>query len=266
MTIYAVMNLILATLILLVIIVIIAIPYLLIVRIMEFCMIYTSHRTEKIRISDLYDTLKTGDLLLFTATVNTPMNIAFSHVYYSHIGVIVEDGHDDLGAKLYVSESQMATELMPLDLQMRRVCDSGDEPESNLPARPEEYHMKNGCSLAPLLVRIKYYVGFSYVMRLSRPLSPTATIATKSRINELINCAWPYPTMAQNLHKLLFPNSKVRAHHCFQHVAHILETAGIIPPNNMGSLELCKYISEMSGKILNDGYFYSAPVQIVYDI
>jgi hypothetical protein len=130
--------------------------------------------------------------------------------------------------------------------------------------------MAHGADLTPLLTRLKYYTGDYYVLRLSRPLDPQRAEALKAAAEHLGRVQYPYPTTFQVL--LGLAGKKTATRHCFQHAAHLLDTAGLVPADRSeplaaaGFLEVCHEICQLPGRPLAGGYCYAPPVQVIYDV
>jgi hypothetical protein len=238
-----------AALIALVIIIMVATPYLILARIMEYNMIYLTMRAPRAMVSEIYPLLKTGDLLMFVSSSHLPANSGIVQIYYTHTAMLMREG--DL---IYTTESQTGTEVMP----------NPDSPGT-------DYHMKKGAASAPFLTRVKFYTGTVYVMRLSRPLDPAREQCLKATADRLHSVGYPYPTMQQAFGAALL-GRKVPARHCFQHVAHLLDEARLTPLGldaplaDSGIIQVCRDVCGLPGRALPDGYSYDPPIALMYDI
>lgn len=238
-----------AALIALVIIIMVAIPHLILIRIMEYHMVYRNMRTARAKVSDIYQHLKTGDLLMFMASSHLPVNSGLTQTFFSHTAMIMREG--DL---VYTTEADPGSEVMP----------NPDRPGT-------DYHMKKGASSAPFLTRIKFYTGTVYVMRLSYPLDPVREQRLKATADQLHSVGYPYPTMQQAFGAALL-GRKVPARHCFQHVAHLLDEARLTPLGldaplaDSGIFQVCRDVCGLPGRALPDGYSYGPPIALMYDI
>lgn len=236
----------LATVVLLTVIVMVALPYIVLVRIMEYNVEYPTYRAPRVKISDVYPHLRTGDIILFASTGRMPSSIGAVQRIFSHAGLLLRRG--DL---VYVSESSPGIELMP--------------------GSSREWRLNKGVDLVPLLVRIKYYTGSCYIMRLSRPLDADREAIVLGLGEKLYRERYPYPSMWETVRDVVFG---VRAHrHCFRHICYLLDRARLAPLDlggeplhEKGVIESAREICELSGRALPDGYSYAAPAQIVYDI
>jgi hypothetical protein len=238
-----------ATIILLIVVLAVAFPYIILVRIMEYNQMYITVRTPRAKISEIYPHLKTGDMLMFVSASHLPANSGLSQTFFSHAAMLMREG--DL---IYTSEAQMGTELMP----------NPDRPDT-------DYHMKKGAASAPMLTRVKFYTGNTYVMRLSRALDPLRERLLKATADQLHSVGYAYPT-AQQAFAAVVLGRKAAARHCFQHVAHILDEVGLTPLNrdtplaDSGFLQVCRDVCGLANCALPDGYCYEPPIELVYDI
>lgn len=238
-----------ATSILLAIIIMVALPYIALARTVEY--IYSHHavRHPRVPISEAYQTLKTGDILMHLS--HLPSNSNLTHqAFFSHVSMLMREG--DL---IYTSEAQTGTELMP----------NADRPGT-------DYYMARGAASAPLLTRLKFASDTVYVMRLSHPLDPTREERLKATADQLHRVQYPYPTACQALTASLLARGDIPARHCFQHVAYLVDTAGLTPLDQepplakRGFFQVCRDISDLPGRALPDGYYYTPPVELIYDI
>lgn len=239
-----------ATVILIIIILSVIWPYVIIIRMLEYNNKFTTIRLPRAKISDIYPHLKTGDILLFAAATQIPMQCGISKDFYSHTGMILREGE-----LVYVTEAQIGAELMP---------------NPNIPGT--DYHLKIGTTVSPLLTRLKFYTGQVCVMRLSRSLDFDREQIIKSVTDKLHNEVYAYPTIKQVLSHKLLGNRNIKARHCFQHVAHLLDSIGLTPLDrrtpfaDAGFVKCCNDICVLSGRSLPDNYYYEDPIQIIYDI
>ena len=226
-----------------------------------------------IPISELYDSLKTGDIILFKSHSKSLSSTVLTHVYYTHIGIVIKP-HMHMGKAstslclnadeipLYISETNPAFEYLPINYNSK-----------NFDLKPAKYthngwRTNNGTDLLPLLIRIKYYPGDSFIMSLNKKLDPKREDLLIKYTKEFC----PYPTPVQGLQILMeqkFTNKqKTDARHCYQHVANLLDRINIT--NNLfsdyGVISICKKLAYIYGEKLNDGYMYNKPIKIVYDI
>ena len=125
--------------------------------------------------------------------------------------------------------------------------------------------------MAPLLTRLKYYTGNTYVMRLSRKLDRDRESNLVLEAVRLRSREYPYPSWSQALAEHVLGRAS-KARHCFQHVANLLDQARLCPVDNgrplasNGLLQVCRDVCNLAGRELPDGYTYESPVEIVYNL
>lgn len=202
------------------------------------------------KISDIYDDLQTGDIILFVSAVSNGVNSMVTQSFYSHAGMVVRDSSTDFSSdRVYLSETIRGSGIMPgADATVKR--------------------SRFGVDLTPLLLRLKYYIGTCYWLRLaggadSSRLDARREEAIRAEAFALHRGGYPYPTFAQALIGLLGWKSESR--HCFQHVVHLLKTGNLLDGDD-GIISSCATVGELAGQRLEGGYYYAPPVQILYDI
>jgi len=199
----------------------------------------------RVKVSEAYDALRTGDLLLFVGAAHNIVSAAATQEYFSHGAFVLREG--DL---VYTSEASMGAHL----------CAAPGHPG------PRHHSLAPGAALAPLLPRVKNYNGLCFLLRLEGAgLGAAREAAVKAEADRLAAAAHPYPTPLQAAAALL--GWPVKARHCFQHVAHLLEVAGLASGlGEAGLLGACREVCGISGKELAGGRRYSPPLLLVYDI
>ena len=162
---------------------------------------------------------------------------------------------------LFISETNPSYEYLPRDYNKNNFGGLG--PFLN---RKEGWRTNYGSDILPLLVRIKYYPGDSFLMKLNKPLDAEREELLIKYAHE--QC--PYPTILQGLSIIIeqnFGEQKTHARHCFQHVGYLLDKINIT--NNIsdnGIYSICKKIANIYQEKLNDDYQYNIPIKILYDI
>jgi hypothetical protein len=238
-----------ACLVLLVVLLIVAGVFVGLHRMSEYSAMYTTVRTPRAKVSEIYSELQTGDVLLFVASTGSPSNSFLTQSFHSHAGILVREG-----GLVYISETQPGLEIMP---------DPEDPTGSDI-------RMGRGANLTPFLTRLKYYTGVYYLMRLSCPLDRQREEILKAEAERLHRTHYPYPSLSQIMLGIVGRKSKTR--HCFQHVAHLLDVARLAPVDcpgalaDVGFIDVCQAVCDLPRKTLPDGYRYSPPVQLLYDI
>jgi hypothetical protein len=186
--------------------------------------------------SDVYPTLKTGDIALFIASAHGFTNSMLSQEVFSHAGMVVE-----IDGRLYLSESTQGTMVAP------------------------GVKSKNGSDLVPLLTRLKNYSGQMFFMQLSEPLDEN----TARRLASAARVRHPYPKLLHLIKGALFGDQSAR--HCFQHIGFLLDEANIASDagsfSGHGYIGVCKSIIGLPGERLRVGRVrYDPPFEAVYDI
>ena len=202
---------------------------------------------ERKLISEIYDELNTGDIILFAYMGTNVTNTIFSHTFYTHVGLLVRKGEI-----MYISETNPAFPYMPKDIKSIKNVSN------------DEIYTNNGVDLIPLLSRLKYCTGNYYILQLSKPLDDFREKMMQKKVDSRYK--YPYPTKPQALISLL--GVKIKPKHCWQHVTYLLNSINLLPPeySDLGVVEVCQKIAEISNIILNDNYYYNNVVQILYDL
>lgn len=253
------------TVLVVILIILVGVTFALMANLIEHFVMYPVYYCPRVRISQLYPEIKTGDIILYASAAQGFVNGIVTHTYFSHCGMAIRDeappdaappdaGPPDAGAPkkgapeeedplpmVYVSEGQPGTKFMPA-------------PGGGF-AR-----MRAGTATVPFLARLKYYTGVCYIMRLSRPLAPDREAAVKAAAR----APHPYSTLTEFVAEMFVGGGGSR--HCFQHVAHLTRLAGLVRGPFPGLVEVCREVCDMYRRGLPDGYRYEPPVQIVYDI
>lgn len=233
-----------ATIVLLIIVAVaVVLPYGILVRATECGHLHAADRAPRAKISEVYDSLKTGDILLFASSVPVLSNIGITQTLYSHAALLCRSG--DI---VTTSEAQMGAELVP--------AATGGAAAT---------HMRPGAASAPLLTRIKYYSGRVYVMRLSRELDSARERRLTAAADALHRAEYPYPTATGACAAAVF-GIPAPARHCFQHVAYLLGVAGLGLGSGSGIIQVCRDVCSIANRPLADGFFYESPIELLYDI
>jgi hypothetical protein len=246
---------------------------------------YQNFRTLKyVKMSDIYDELKSGDIILYKCNTISLPSVFLTHVYFSHIGIIIKNNKleksidkyknkeyikndpyllkkNDIKNDLFISETNPSYEYLPRDYNRTK-----KNFELNSLNKKEGWRTKYGSDILPLLVRLKYYPGDCFLMRLNKPLC----IEMEEKLIKYANKECPYPTIMQGLSIIVeqnFGKQKTNARHCFQHVGYLLDKIGIT--NNIsdnGIYSICKKVANIYQEKLNNGYRYETPIKILYDV
>lgn len=230
-----------------VLVIVLAVLVFFVVRLTNYWKKYHLVRHERARLSTVFPTLKSGDILLFIAHTHGLTNSLGTNDLFTHCGMVVRTGD-----RLLVSEATVDT-LMP-------------DPQSD-----GEIAIPEHATLTPLLARLKHYAGATYLMRLSRRLDAGREAILLERTREEL----PYPTMKYMLLALVGVQRHWRARHCMQHVAWLLDEMAMTPLPlreegrsllDSGFFGSSRAVSTLPGEDLGDGYSYAPPVEILYDI
>lgn len=195
-------------------------------------------RFPRLRLSAAFPGLRTGDLVFFR-TAGDMSTTKLTKIPYSHCAVVLREG--DLA---YLSEAQSGAGLMP-----------GPGGEVFLP---------RGAALDPLLPRLRHYRGAAFLARLAAPLPPAAEEALKAAAENAQREAFPYP----GFRALLAGAAGLgqgKSRHCFQHVAFLLEAAGLAPPgalSALGPVAVCRAVARLPDA---PGSPYEPLAELVYD-
>lgn len=190
-----------------------------IVRAMSYYSKYHLVRHEKVRMTDRYASLKSGDIILFIGHTHGFANSLFTGDLYTHSGMVVE-----VDGELFLSEATV---------------DSLPNPITG-----EEEGLPESSQVNPLLPRLKHYPGMLFLMPLEHPLAPKQEAVLRERI--LVET--PYPGMVQILKAIFrFPVHR-EARHCMQHLAWLLDEMGLTPTR----------LAEKGDKLLETGFFRSS--------
>lgn len=211
------------------------------------------------RLSELYDRLRTGDLLLFASATN----LCYAGTFFSHAAVVVRKsdlaGRADPGAEdlVYVAESTAGAPVTPRDPTARGSLGLGATARA-----------ARGAGLTPLLPRLRWYTGSVYVSRLDPPLDPAAAAALAAAAAERV----PYPgegaALAGLAREALGAPPSSGSRHCFAHVAHLLAAAGLRAGElrAAGFAGVCRAVCALPGARAAPGEpAYAEPELVVYD-
>lgn len=185
---------------------------------------------QKTLLSREYETLKSGDIILFAPIIHNFTNSMITQNLFSHIGLLVND-------------------------PVKGMCIS----ETNGKTRLKQ---SAGAHLFKLLARLKNYDGCFYLMRLNKPLD-------KEREQLLITVSnsvedHPYPSLKEGLMYLM--GKSFEARHCFMHVCMLLEKIRLLPDGYKYDFISSAELSSFYKIELPDGYKYNFPIQMLYDL
>jgi len=244
---------------------------LIIIIIALFFIIYRAHNYYKkyeyarelrfILVSEIYNDLKSGDIILYKANAVQLEHVLFTHSFFTHIGMIIKDNKTN---ELYITESNPPNvEVVPISHY------NGEWYELN----PNiNYQMGitingSGANIIPLKPRLKYFAGDYYLMRLNKNLTDNQELELINDTTKIIK----YPKFTQMISNLIKEEilniHKKKEMHCFEYMGYLLDKMKItnnISLNN--TINICNTISQIYNKELNNGYFYETPIKLIYDI
>lgn len=181
-------------------------------------------------LSSEYETLKSGDIILFAPILHNFTNSLITGNLFSHIGMIVNDPE-------------------------KGICIS----ETNGKTRIKK---SAGAHIFKLLARLKNYDGSFYLLRLNKPLDKDREellIETANNVTDHV-----YPGFKSGLKYLIGLNDPAR--HCFQHVAYLLKKINLLPEDFKPDFISSAQIPSFYKHELPDDYRYEFPVQLLYDL
>ncbi len=187
----------------------------------------------RVLLSEAGGALKPGDILLFVAQAHNITTSVFASTLFSHSGLVVEDG-----GGLWVAESL-----------------------ADPPAETAAEYPGHGSHLIPLYPRLHGYRGMVFLMALERPLPPAQAAAVRALAREPFAYPGPWALLRGALG---FPDGGT--HHCYEHVAWLLDGAGVAPLRAAGYLGVARAIAGLPGAPLADGNSYREPVQVLCDV
>ncbi len=203
---------------------------------------YEVMRFQRVLVSDAYFSMKAGDLVFFVAATHGFTNSMLTGEFFSHGGIIVE-----YGGALYLSEA-----LGNSAVAKGATGDIRAAPFSRL---------------SPLLSRLKNYCGAAYWVALDGVGALSA--GQKSALWRAAQVRHPYPSALQVVAGFL--GFKTESRHCFQHVAWMLDQAGLVPDatkklEDEGFLGTARAILALPEVRLQGDARYSRPKLLLYDL
>jgi hypothetical protein len=196
----------------------------------------------RVLLSEALPSLKTGDLVFFVSHAHGFSNSLFTLDLYSHAAVVVEAGDGSLA----LSESTI---------------------DPTTPLSRQKGEAVRTAQLNPLLPRLEAYRGALFLSQLEEPLDPAA----RRRLEAAAAEEAPYPSFWQMAAGLLGLPTHRSARHCMQHVAWLLDRAGVAPAFSdkrrplaaSGLLASSRAVTTLPGKPLTRGGRYG-PVRALY--
>ena len=196
----------------------------------------------KVLLSEVLPSLKTGDLVFFVSHTHGFSNSLFTLDLYSHAAAVVEAGDGSLA----LSEATI---------------------DPTTPSSRKKGEAVRTAQLNPLLPRLESYRGAVFLSQLERPLGPAACRRLEAAAKEEA----PYPSFWQMAGGLLGLPTHRSARHCMQHVAWLLDSAGVAPAFGnkrrplaaSGLLGSSRVVTTLSGKPLTEGGRYG-PIRALH--
>ena len=217
-------------------------------------------------ISEIYDDLKSGDIILFKGYGDPYFNI-LCDCFFQHAGMVIRYTPEEAkqyGKKsdLYIIESSPNNVYLPIDYSDykkygKKCCNIEPDMSKHI-----GWKFKNGLVACPLLMRLKYCYGNYYIMRLNKELTPEMNNILLYTTNIKSKHIGTISTIQKIFHK------KKIVFHCFQFILFILYqmriTDNYIKKSNV--FTSCNKLSYIYNDNLNFGYKYDKPMQILYDL
>lgn len=207
-------------------------------------------------ISEEYERLQTGDLILFAPLVPIPIISAAMLHEMTHVGMVIraasKSTHDERAASKSTHD-----ECADLEFAQCLLAETGGGvPPGTIPG----YELDAGVVISPLLARLKTYPGCFYLMKLAQPLSAAAASAIAT---EAAACVGePYPSNLEIAESLL---ARKPVRHCYGFVSDLLAAAGAAHiDRHAGSplLTVCDEVLALAGP----GKLYEPIHELLYDI
>jgi len=204
--------------------------------------IYQQMPFNKIYLSDILPSIKTGDIILYRSSLSTFMSSALiPTLVYKHIGIVLK-----IDNVLYITESS-----------------DGSYIYNKTPKR--FYFHKPGADIVPLDVKLKHFCGMVFLTQLNKPLP-------KDKENAIIDKAHEYSKISKypspiDLYSNFVFNLKLnkKSLYCFEYIYLLLQHIGIINNKKRSALQICNFMANISIQNLEDGYEYNEVDQLIID-
>jgi hypothetical protein len=191
-------------------------------------------------ISEEYEKLCTGDLILFSPLVTIPIISVTTLHELTHVGMVIRE----------------QTDIIPGLARCLLTETGGGVP----PGINPDYVLGPGVVVTPLLARLKNYPGRCYLMKLAQPLTAAAAAAIVTEA--YAHVGEPYP-------KYLEFVTAVLAHrplqHCYGFVADLLAAGGAAHIDRQAGVPLLSVIHNVLA-LAGPGKVYEPIREILYDI
>jgi hypothetical protein len=186
------------------------------------------------KLSDVYNDIKSGDIMLFSALAHNIITSAAISSTHSHVGIVVE-----LNGNKYILEIFGNDYISP------------------------NFDILRGVHLTPLYERIMYYPGNVYIM----PLKNKLTCEQESKLQEFSKVQFDYEyNFINSLLRVFIHHNFFTNKICLEHVAMALKYSGITNIiDDQLSLEMANAITSLPYLHLESGNSYKPIVQILFD-
>jgi hypothetical protein len=181
-----------------------------------------------INYKDIKDTLKQGDIILFSAYSFEISTRLLGDQSYSHIGMVIEDEN-----KLYSLEMVDGDYILP-----------GEQLSYNI-------------IKTPLYERIANYGGYVFISS-KREIN---TYEENDKIKKISNRQYKFSTKSEQIKTILFNKNYKNNKFCSEYIAEILTELNIIDSNNTSKRNIHSEIIKLCG-----GKIYMDPIRIITDL
>jgi len=219
-------------------------------------------------ISEIYDDLKSGDIILFKGYGNPYFNI-LCDCFFQHAGMVIRYTPEEAkqygkNSDLYIIESSPNNVYLPIDY-----ADDKKYGKQSCNIEPDMskrigWKFKDELWTCPLLMRLKYCYGNYYIMRLNKELTPEMNniLLYTTNLKQLL----AHITTLRAIKNAF--NKEKKLFHCFQYILYILDQIKITDnyTKNSNKLTSCNKLTYIYNDKLNFGYKYDKPMQILYDL
>ena len=191
---------------------------------------------DKLKTSEVYDTLKIGDIFLFVGSTHGFYESLILRSWFNHSAIVVKKNGDHIE----MAEMTYGGKLCP-----------GGEKRYNF-------------NYVPVLTRIKHYNGRVFLMRLNKPLDDERISLVKNFTEKNMDIKFPsMPIMAK---EFICGRSDIYKH-CFGYIYKLLEYINMLPKGSeYGVFSCARKITKLHENKLPDGYRYEEIKELVYDI
>jgi hypothetical protein len=205
----------------------------------DYKKIYLEIPFDRISLSKIYSSLKTGDLLFYRHSVASIINdILTPSSLYKHGAMIIKYNNE-----LYITESVMS----------EYYCRDNGVP----------IKLREGINTVPLKKRLEYYCGVVYLFQLNKPLEPERE---KKLIDYCITLKdRPYPSTFDIYLNFIFNIRIKKSLYCFEYLYVLLKYINLLKEQKNNAFEICTYISSIDKHELNNNFSYKNGKLLVYD-